>query len=228
MRKYHIPGVALVTLLGVGALSQRPVSHLHALHATTATGTPEFLPPSTLTAAVKSAVGTHGTKPQDLLHLPGHGILLDSSDTSAALGLMPLSHRLPSTALPTNPAPPPAPAVAPAPAPTPAAAPAPAPSPPAPPAPAPAPTPPPAPSSTSSSAAWQALRICESGDDYSANTGNGYYGAYQFALGTWQSLGYSGLPSQASAAVQDAAAQRLYDEAGWSPWPVCSVHLGLR
>lgn len=230
MRKYHIPGVALVTLLGVGALSQRPVSHLHPLHATTATDTPEFLPPSTLTAAVKSAVDTHGTKPQDLLHLPVHGILLDSSDTSAALGLMPLSHRLPSTALPTNPTPPPAPhspapAAAPTPAPTPAAAPAQAPTPAA--APVPAPLQTSAPSSTSSSAAWQALRICESGNDYSANTGNGYYGAYQFALGTWQSLGYSGLPSQASAAVQDAAAQRLYDEAGWSPWPVCSVHLGL-
>lgn len=70
--------------------------------------------------------------------------------------------------------------------------------------------------------------MCESGDDYSINTGNGYYGAYQFSLTTWQGLGYGGLPSQASPAQQDAAAQTLYDEAGWSPWPVCSVKLGLR
>ncbi len=49
------------------------------------------------------------------------------------------------------------------------------------------------------------LRTCESGGNYQDNTGNGYYGAYQFSLGTWQSLGYSGLPSDASPSVQDQA-----------------------
>ena len=53
---------------------------------------------------------------------------------------------------------------------------------------------------------WLAkLRQCESGGNYADNTGNGYYGAYQFSLGTWQRLGQSGLPSDAPPAVQDQA-----------------------
>ena len=76
-------------------------------------------------------------------------------------------------------------------------------------------------------AQWLALRNCESGDDYGDDTGNGYYGAYQFALGTWWSLGYSGLPNEAPAAVQDRAAIRLQHVSGWSAWPVCSAEVGL-
>ena len=49
------------------------------------------------------------------------------------------------------------------------------------------------------------LRTCESGGNYQDNTGNGYYGAYQFSLGTWGRLGYSGLPSSAAPNVQDQA-----------------------
>jgi len=33
------------------------------------------------------------------------------------------------------------------------------------------------------------LRGCESAGNYRANTGNGYYGACQMAMGTWRSLG---------------------------------------
>jgi hypothetical protein len=72
-----------------------------------------------------------------------------------------------------------------------------------------------------------AIRNCESGDNYRANTGNGYYGAYQFSLPTWQSLGETGLPSDAPPAVQDAAAYRLYQLAGWGSWPACAALLGL-
>lgn len=72
------------------------------------------------------------------------------------------------------------------------------------------------------------LRECESGDDYQADTGNGYYGAYQFSLQTWQSLGYSGLPSQAPPAEQDQAAATLAETVGWDQWPVCSALLGLQ
>ncbi|HUA13089.1 MAG TPA: G5 domain-containing protein [Candidatus Sulfotelmatobacter sp.] len=55
-------------------------------------------------------------------------------------------------------------------------------------------------------ASWLlALRDCESGGNYADDTGNGYYGAYQFSLGTWERLGYSGLPSDASPSTQDAA-----------------------
>jgi pyruvate/2-oxoglutarate dehydrogenase complex dihydrolipoamide acyltransferase (E2) component len=74
---------------------------------------------------------------------------------------------------------------------------------------------------------WLQLRLCESGDDYAANTGNGYYGAYQFLLSTWWALGYSGLPSDAPPAVQDQAAERLQEIAGWGQWPTCSEELGL-
>jgi hypothetical protein len=72
-----------------------------------------------------------------------------------------------------------------------------------------------------------ALRSCEAGGDYGTSTGNGYYGAYQFSLETWQSLGYSGSPADADPAVQDEAATRLHTTAGWTPWPGCARRLGL-
>lgn len=71
------------------------------------------------------------------------------------------------------------------------------------------------------------LRMCESGNHYAINTGNGFYGAYQFDARTWHGLGYGGLPSSASAATQDAAAQDLQARRGWQPWPGCSRTLGL-
>jgi hypothetical protein len=71
------------------------------------------------------------------------------------------------------------------------------------------------------------LRACETGGNYQADTGNGFYGAYQFAVGTWHSLGYSGRPSDAAPGTQDAAARHLQSERGWSPWPACSRRLGL-
>ncbi|MCW2501368.1 MAG: Transglycosylase domain protein [Frankiales bacterium] len=71
------------------------------------------------------------------------------------------------------------------------------------------------------------LRMCESGGNYAINTGNGYYGAYQFDLRTWRGLGYTGKPSDARPATQDAAAQRLQAARGWQPWPACARRLGL-
>ena len=71
------------------------------------------------------------------------------------------------------------------------------------------------------------LRVCESGGDYRANAGDGFYGAYQFDLGTWQGLGYPGRASDASPATQDAAARQLQADRGWQPWPACSRLLGL-
>lgn len=65
------------------------------------------------------------------------------------------------------------------------------------------------------------IRACESGGDYSANTGNGFYGAYQFDQQTWSSVGGSGSPAAASPAEQDARASKLYSQRGSSPWPVC-------
>jgi resuscitation-promoting factor RpfA len=66
------------------------------------------------------------------------------------------------------------------------------------------------------------LRVCESSDRYHINTGNGYYGAYQFNRSTWRGLGYSGRPDRAAKRTQDAATRKLHDQRGWSPWPSCS------
>jgi hypothetical protein len=67
----------------------------------------------------------------------------------------------------------------------------------------------------------KAIAACESGGDYSANTGNGFYGAYQFTQETWASVGGTGNPAAASPAEQDRRAAMLYAQSGSSPWPVC-------
>ena len=73
---------------------------------------------------------------------------------------------------------------------------------------------------------WYQLRMCESTNRYDINTGNGYYGAYQFDLSTWRSVGGSGYPHEASAAEQDYRALILYRMRGWGPW-VCAGLVGL-
>jgi hypothetical protein len=73
---------------------------------------------------------------------------------------------------------------------------------------------------------WGAVRQCESGGDYSINTGSGFYGAYQMTADAWHSVGFSGLPSDASPATQDEAARRLYARYGTAPWPVCGQRYG--
>jgi hypothetical protein len=67
----------------------------------------------------------------------------------------------------------------------------------------------------------QAIAQCESGGDPTTDSGNGFYGKYQFDLQTWQSVGGTGNPAQASEAEQDQRAAALYAQAGSSPWPVC-------
>ena len=67
----------------------------------------------------------------------------------------------------------------------------------------------------------EAIAACESGGDPTTDTGNGFYGKYQFTLETWSAVGGSGNPAQASEAEQDRRAAILYAQAGASPWPVC-------
>ena len=67
----------------------------------------------------------------------------------------------------------------------------------------------------------EAIAACESGGDPTTDTGNGFYGKYQFTLETWAAVGGSGNPAQASEAEQDHRAAILYAQAGASPWPVC-------
>ncbi len=98
------------------------------------------------------------------------------------------------------------------------------------PAPAPAPAPSrqsaPAPSGSSGGLNWGALAQCESGGNPNAVSPNGlYFGLYQFSVSTWQSVGGSGNPTDASSAEQTRRAQILYDRAGSSPWPVCGSRL---
>ncbi|WP_435736886.1 transglycosylase family protein [Cellulosimicrobium sp. PMB13] len=93
-----------------------------------------------------------------------------------------------------------------------------------------APAPAPAPAADLGSApagVWSALAQCESGGNPATNTGNGYYGLYQFSLPTWQAMGGSGLPSEASAAEQTQRAQALQAQSGWGQWPACARKLGL-
>jgi soluble lytic murein transglycosylase-like protein len=66
-----------------------------------------------------------------------------------------------------------------------------------------------------------AIAACESGGDPTAVNAAGYYGKYQFDMGTWASVGGSGNPAEASEAEQDMRASMLYAQAGSSPWPVC-------
>ena len=68
---------------------------------------------------------------------------------------------------------------------------------------------------------WRALANCESSGNPHAVNPAGYYGLYQFSIGTWHSVGGQGIPSQASPAEQTYRAQRLYAQRGRSPWPVC-------
>ncbi len=79
-------------------------------------------------------------------------------------------------------------------------------------------------------AALARLRSCEG--SYSSNTGNGYYGAYQFNLGSWRAYApasyKNSLPSSAPPVAQDQAAANYYRVSGWRPWPTCSIKMGLQ
>ena len=70
---------------------------------------------------------------------------------------------------------------------------------------------------------WDAIAQCESGGNWSINTGNGYYGGLQFLPSTWQANGGTGMPHQASKAEQIRVASNLHSRAGVSPWPVCGA-----
>ena len=70
------------------------------------------------------------------------------------------------------------------------------------------------------------LRSCEG--SYTSNTGNGYYGAYQYDVSTWGGFkGYS-VASEAPASVQDEKAWLTYKARGWQPWPSCRISQGLQ
>jgi len=95
------------------------------------------------------------------------------------------------------------------------------------------PPPPPPPSGGGGSVGtgvWDRLAECESGGNWSINTGNGYYGGLQFSYGTWLAYGggaYGETANLASRDQQIAVAERLRADSGFHPWPACARKLGL-
>jgi hypothetical protein len=76
-------------------------------------------------------------------------------------------------------------------------------------------------SGSSASAVLERIAECESGGDPTTDTGNGYYGKYQFSRATWRRMGGSGNPAHAPEAEQDQRAAALYAREGSAPWPSC-------
>ncbi len=74
---------------------------------------------------------------------------------------------------------------------------------------------------------WDRVAACESGNNWSINTGNGYQGGLQFTQSTWRANGGSGSPSGASKAEQKRVARNTLKSQGPGAWPVCSRKAGL-
>lgn len=85
--------------------------------------------------------------------------------------------------------------------------------------------------SVANSSVWDRLAECESGGNWSTNTGNGYHGGLQFNPTTWNSMGggqYAPTADQATREQQIAIASKLQAQAGWGQWPACTSAMGLR
>ncbi len=74
---------------------------------------------------------------------------------------------------------------------------------------------------------WDEVAACESGGNWSINTGNGYYGGLQFSQSTWEAYGGSGRADQASKSEQIRVAQATLQGQGPGAWPVCGAKAGL-
>ena len=73
---------------------------------------------------------------------------------------------------------------------------------------------------------WDAIAQCESGGNWSINTGNGFYGGLQFTLLTWRAHGGAGNPANATREQQIAVAERVLRSQGIGAWPVCGKRAG--
>jgi hypothetical protein len=75
---------------------------------------------------------------------------------------------------------------------------------------------------------WTGVAACESGGNWSINTGNGFYGGLQFTPATWAANGgtaYASRADLATPAQQVAVAERVLATQGVGAWPVCGAHL---
>jgi nucleoid-associated protein YgaU len=76
---------------------------------------------------------------------------------------------------------------------------------------------------------WDAIAQCESGNNWSTSTGNGYYGGLQFSQGTWNAYGggqYASTANRASRSQQIAVAEKVLSGQGIGAWPVCGKRSG--
>jgi resuscitation-promoting factor RpfA len=82
--------------------------------------------------------------------------------------------------------------------------------------------------SAATASEWDAVAQCESGGNWSINTGNGYYGGLQFSASTWAAYGgtaYAPQANQASKSQQIAVAEKVLASQGKGAWPVCGTGL---
>ncbi|MHA6798198.1 transglycosylase family protein [Bounagaea algeriensis] len=73
---------------------------------------------------------------------------------------------------------------------------------------------------------WDTLAQCESSGDWSANTGNGYYGGLQFDPNTWSAFGgseYAANAHQATREQQIEIAEKVLSAQGPNAWPGCTA-----
>ncbi|MEV0318093.1 transglycosylase family protein [Streptomyces sp. NPDC050658] len=77
---------------------------------------------------------------------------------------------------------------------------------------------------------WNKVAACESTNNWSINTGNGYYGGLQFKQSTWEAYGGTAYAPRADRATKDqqiAVAEKVLEAQGPQAWPVCSQRAGL-
>lgn len=74
---------------------------------------------------------------------------------------------------------------------------------------------------------WDAIAECESGGNWSTDTGNGHYGGLQFKPSTWAAHGGVGSPSAASRAEQIRVAENVLATQGIGAWPKCGSRGGM-
>ncbi|MFZ3498063.1 transglycosylase family protein [Streptomyces sp. 5.8] len=82
--------------------------------------------------------------------------------------------------------------------------------------------------SAATASEWDRVASCESGGNWSINTGNGYYGGLQFSSSTWAAYGgksYASQANQASKSQQIAIAEKVLKGQGKGAWPHCGVGL---
>ena len=73
---------------------------------------------------------------------------------------------------------------------------------------------------------WDAMAQCESGGNWAADTGNGFYGGLQFAPATWTEHGGVGNPAAATREEQIRVARNVLRTQGLGAWPVCGGPVG--